>query len=231
MTLRALFLDFGGTLVHEHPSRSEIYAEAARAAGTEISADEMHALMTRAQGALPRTADGAYRYSDAWFRVFIERIFQDELGLPRDAMAGFQEELFARFSDAATFTLFPGAEELLGVPDELGLGLGMISNWSPRLPLVLERMQLAPRFDTVVCSAIEELEKPEPAIFELALARLGVAPHEALHAGDDPEKDAAGALATGMRAVLVDRSGTMTPPDGAMVVSDLDGLTALLRRP
>jgi hypothetical protein len=34
-----------------------------------------------------------------------------------------------------------------------------------------------------------------------------------------------------MRAVLVDRSGTMTPPDGAMVVSDLDGLTALLRRP
>ena len=72
-------------------------------------------------------------------------------------------------------------------------------------------------------------EKPEPAIFELALTRLGVEPHEALHVGDHPEKDAAGALAVGMRAVLVDRSGTMTAPAGAIVVDGLEALPTLLR--
>ncbi len=104
--------------------------------------------------------------------------------------------------------------------------MGLISNWSPRLPLMLDRMDLTGAFDVVVCSAIERLEKPQPAIFELALARAGVAAEDALHAGDHPEKDCAGAIAVGMRAALVDHAGSMPAHANARYARTLDELLA-----
>ena len=207
MTLSCVFLDFGNTLVHEVPSRFAIYAEAAADRGADRSESEMRELMVRAHRETPPEADGGYRYTDRWFRSYIERIFHDYLGLAREGLPALQEELFARFSDARTFQLFPGARELLSSLKGQGLGLGVISNWSPRLPGLIERLELGPVFDVVVCSAIERLEKPQPEIFELALERAGVSAAEALHAGDHPDKDCRAATAVGMRAVLVDHSG------------------------
>ena len=223
MRLEALFLDFGGTLAREVPSRHEIYAAEARGAGIEIDEDGMRALMARAHGELPVAIDGVYRYGDRWFEAFIERIFHGHLGLPEARLAGLRERLFGRFSDAATFRLFPGARELLEAARAAGLRLGVVSNWSAALPKLLEGLGLAPHLDVVVCSAIEGCEKPQGAIFELALARCRVAPGAALHAGDDPERDVRGALAAGLRAVLVDHPGTMTCAE-APVASSLDEL-------
>ena len=61
---------------------------------------------------------------------------------------------------------------------------------------------------------IRDSEKPDPRIFELALARAGADPAEALHAGDHPKKDVAAARAVGMEAVLVDHGGTRAPETG-----------------
>ncbi|MBK1704171.1 HAD-IIA family hydrolase [Halochromatium glycolicum] len=52
--------------------------------------------------------------------------------------------------------------------------------------------------------------KPEPALFEMACARLGCEPADCLMIGDRPDTDIAGALAVGMRAALV-RSGRFRP--------------------
>jgi putative hydrolase of the HAD superfamily len=49
--------------------------------------------------------------------------------------------------------------------------------------------------------------KPAPAAFLDILARLGAAPERTVFAGDDPERDIAGAQRVGMKTVLVDRSG------------------------
>ena len=50
--------------------------------------------------------------------------------------------------------------------------------------------------------------KPDPAIFDAALELAGVrAPSEALHVGDTPEEDVAGAEAAGIRCLLLDRDG------------------------
>ena len=47
------------------------------------------------------------------------------------------------------------------------------------------------------------LGKPHPAIFDLALERLGIAPDETIVVGDTPATDIAGATAAGLRAILV----------------------------
>ena len=51
------------------------------------------------------------------------------------------------------------------------------------------------------------MRKPDPAIFAPALELAGCAPSEALHVGDRPEEDLAGAEAAGIRGLLIDRNG------------------------
>ena len=69
-----------------------------------------------------------------------------------------------------------------------------MSNWDETLPGRLEAFDV----DVVVSSAEAGASKPDPAIFRLALERLGVQPERTLHVGDSPA-DAEGAQAAGMR--------------------------------
>ena len=49
--------------------------------------------------------------------------------------------------------------------------------------------------------------KPAPDMFHAALKETGVAPHEVLHVGDNPEHDVKGALAVGMLAAWINADG------------------------
>jgi len=56
-------------------------------------------------------------------------------------------------------------------------------------------------------SAEAGARKPDPAIFEAALALAGCSAPEAVHVGDTREEDVEGAEAAGIRALLLDRKG------------------------
>jgi putative hydrolase of the HAD superfamily len=53
--------------------------------------------------------------------------------------------------------------------------------------------------------------KPHPSIFAAALQRLGVTAAEAVMVGDSFRHDIEGALAAGMRAVLLNRGDAAAP--------------------
>jgi putative hydrolase of the HAD superfamily len=65
--------------------------------------------------------------------------------------------------------------------------------------------------------------KPDRAIFSHALELAGAGPEEALHVGDSPVEDVEGALAAGLRAVLVVRDGAV-PPVEVPVIGSLQEL-------
>ena len=75
------------------------------------------------------------------------------------------------------------------------------------------------------------LGKPAPAFFAAALERLGCAPSEAVMIGDDAEADVGGAIAAGLRGVLV-RTGKYRDGDerragaGAVVCADVRAAVA-----
>jgi len=102
--------------------------------------------------------------------------------------------------------------------------LGIISNWDSRLRSLLEALDLAREFDSITVSFEAGAEKPSRAIFEHALASLGVGPSEAFHVGDDPVSDLEGPHGAGMRAALLVRQGEAPP--GAL--NGLDGIIPLL---
>jgi putative hydrolase of the HAD superfamily len=107
----------------------------------------------------------------------------------------------------------------------------VVSNWDVSLHDRLAETGLAPLVDGAVASAELGHAKPDRAIFEQALALAGARADAALHAGDSLEADVEGALAAGLRAVLVARDGPATAPDGVPVVRSLAELPALCQYP
>ena len=230
MSLAAVFLDLGNTLVSERASRAALYADEARRHGLEVDVERMQACMAAAHSFLPREIDGAFRYSDAWFRAFQRRIFVEDLGLDPAAFEELSARLFERFEDATTFVLYPGARALLAALRARGLKVGLVSNWSARLPRLLAALELADSFDFVLGSAALRLEKPDAELFRTAVRRAGAPPERCLHAGDQLDRDARGALSAGIAAVLVDHAGRFGAAERAVcpVVGSLPELQDLI---
>ena len=222
LALRAVFLDAGGTLLHEEPDRAEIYRQAAAAEGLEVPHDEMLRRMRAAHAELPRELGSHFRYSEGWFSGLIEHVFARGLGLDRSRLASVERSIFGRFADPRTFRLHAGARELVSALKARGIAVGVVSNWSERLPGILEGLGLARELDFVLSSSLERCEKPDREIFQRALARARVAPEHAVHAGDDPETDVQGARGAGILPVLVDRSGACASAECARVADLLE---------
>ena len=206
----AVTLDVHGTMIHS-PRLGEIYAEVLGRHGLEVERDDV----LRILGLVRRefycsTPVGEDRYgsdpdgSRGWWFRFIDRVCS-HLGLPAPSPFA-KAELFDRFTRADAWAIYPEVPRVLDALSDRGLALGVISNWDDRLPLLLERLGLAERFDVVVYSAGVGVEKPAPGIFHAAVERLGCRPEEVLHVGDRVIEDVEGALAIGMRALRVDRS-------------------------
>lgn len=209
--LEAVTLDVHGTMIHS-PRLGEIYTEVLRRHGLAVERDDVVRILSlvRQEFYLSRPA-GEDRYgshpdgSRGWWFRFIDRVCR-HLELPEPSRFA-KAELFDRFTRAEAWEIFPEIPDVLAALERRGLRLGVISNWDDRLPVLLERLGLAESFEVVVYSAGVGLEKPAPGIFHAALDRFGCRPDRVLHVGDRPVEDVEGALAVGMRALLVDRSG------------------------
>lgn len=88
----------------------------------------------------------------------------------------------------------------------------------------LDLTGLTEHVDTLIASSTLPFGKPHPLAFATAVERLGADPEEVLMVGDSLDKDVRGALAAGLRAVLLDRSGAHAGVDVPRIRS-LDELT------
>lgn len=103
-----------------------------------------------------------------------------------------------------------------------GARLLVVSNWDVSLHGVLRETGIDRLLDGVLTSAQERISKPDPRIFERALALAGdAAPGHAWHVGDDLAADVGGAQAAGITPVLLDRDGSAAPAPGVRTVRTL----------
>jgi putative hydrolase of the HAD superfamily len=128
--------------------------------------------------------------------------------------------------EALEFRPYPDVLPALAELRERGLTLVIASNWDCSLPDWLGPAGITELVDGVVTSAEVGAPKPDPRLFERALAIAGAPPSEALHVGDNVANDLEGAAAAGVRAVLVQREGEL--PAGVEAVRSLRELAALL---
>ena len=91
--------------------------------------------------------------------------------------------------------------------------IGLITNFSDG-PMQRDKIRgagLEGQFDGVYISGEVGVWKPEPGIFEHAAKDLGVDPRNCVHIGNNVQSDVGGALAAGMRAVLVEEDDRARP--------------------
>lgn len=100
-----------------------------------------------------------------------------------------------------------GAPEAVAGARALGLRTACVSNSDGRAEEHLVRTGTREGLEFVVDSHLEGVEKPDPAIFRIALERMGVTPERAVYVGDLRSVDEAGARAAGMHFVLLDPFG------------------------
>jgi putative hydrolase of the HAD superfamily len=114
-----------------------------------------------------------HRSSDDYWREIGPMLGLDD----PEAIQAFRQRYFSDES------IDPGVESLLqGLHGRYKLAV--LSNSPPGLSRWLAEWDILDLFDVLVCSGDEGLVKPDPAIFELTLARLGVAPAEAVFIDD-----------------------------------------------
>jgi HAD superfamily hydrolase (TIGR01549 family) len=101
----------------------------------------------------------------------------------------------------------PGAVAALMRMREAGLRVVVVSNSNGTLRRLFGRTGLAPHVDVLVDSAEEQVEKPNPRLFQIAIERSGADPATTIHCGDLYEIDVVGARAAGLPAVLLDTAG------------------------
>lgn len=230
-TIRAVFLDAGNTLFTERQPRPEIYRLVAQAHGGTAEAGESLEAMEQAFADVPSSVDGNFRYSLGWFRTFNEQVL-DALRVPEAKRQAAHEELLATFESDETYRLFPEVRETLEDLANRGMVVGVVSNWSERLPLLLKKLGIDSLLEFIVASAEIKSEKPDRAIFDRALFRAGVPAEETLHVGDHMDRDVRGALRAGLRAALLDRAAEENGThDGVPVLTDLRGVLPLVCLP
>jgi HAD superfamily hydrolase (TIGR01549 family) len=98
--------------------------------------------------------------------------------------------------------------------------VALISNigWDP-VP-VLRRYAVLDDFDVLVLSDERGVVKPDPKIFRMACAELGVAPAACVMIGDNPDADG-GAVALGIEFRLVTADADRRAPDALLRATGL----------
>jgi HAD superfamily hydrolase (TIGR01549 family) len=90
----------------------------------------------------------------------------------------------------------------------------------------LGRIGISRFFSTIVNARIAGFAKPDARIFHAGCASVGVAPSEALHAGDDPDLDIRGASRAGLRTAWINRA-RLTWPGEAEAYDEFHDLIGL----
>ncbi|CAH1647331.1 unnamed protein product [Spodoptera littoralis] len=141
---------------------------------------------------------------EEWWTQVVSMTLKDYL--PRETNVNtVARQLIEEFKTQKCWQCASGGEKLLQHFKKLGIRVGVISNFDPRLNDILSNVCLKKHLDFVVTSYEIGYSKPDKRIFKSAIekCKVPITPSEALHIGDDIVKDYQGARAAGWHALLV----------------------------
>ena len=205
-----VIFDAAGTLVgRDSPDFfEEFFVVAAGELGTAVTLDRVKAALAKTMEEEPRfrKRDGRMSTPEQTRRYFLDLYARvlNAAGVDGDLMPGLHQ-YYDRFQDGRYLEVYGDVRPTLEALKARGLRLGVLSNWSEHLGLVLERLDLDRYFSFLVVSAEAGCEKPDEKIFRLAVDRAETPIERILYIGDYPEEDILPAERIGLDALLIDR--------------------------
>mgnify|MGYP001569079764 FL=1 len=226
MPIETVFLDAGGVLVFPNWERvsDALARHGVRADARALAAAEPHA---KRQLDVPQTVRATNDRQRGWL-YFNLILGQAGIAVSERTDAALAE-LHAYHQQWNLWEHVPDdVPPALDALRALGLTLVVVSNANGKLRALFERIGLASRVDLLFDSHEEGVEKPDPRLFQIALARAGARADTTMHVGDLYHIDVVGARTAGLRAVLLDPGGLYLDADCPRVAS-LGELATLIR--
>lgn len=226
--IEGVFFDFGGTLAR-YP-REEIFKEILRDQEIPVSSAKLRRALCKADAYWAEKYGGSEREWSEEIALDVNRVVLRAIGIEDT-----EELAVLVFSDWETvskrfdYEIFPDVEPCLVSLERMDKKLGVISNCPSAdfLEQHLRHIGIRDFFQCLVASGSEGVSKPDPKIFHIASARIGLTRSSLLYVGDTLGADVQGAVKAGLRAVLLDREGT-AQYDGAKI-SDLKQMQGFLK--
>jgi putative hydrolase of the HAD superfamily len=224
--LSTVFLDAGGVLVF--PNWTRISAALAKR-GVVVSPEALARAEPAAKKQIDeRTTVATTDDASRGWQYF--NLLLTAAGVPlSDETEGALAELRTYHRERNLWEHVPeGVQRALQALVDLGLRLAIVSNANGTLCAHLERLGLSRYAHCVLDSFEHGVEKPDPRLFRIALARTAAKPETTIHVGDLYHIDVVGARAASIRGVLLDEAGLYEGVDCPRVRS-LDELVARIR--
>ena len=217
MTIKAVLFDLDGTLYDRDRLAAALFEEQYDAFAADLRGLSRERFLRDAH----EMDDHGYGVKEDGYRTLVRRWRLDE------ALA---ERLVAHFWDRydAHCQLSDDVRGALAELRARGLKLGIVTNGvSTRQRRKIAALGLATAFDAILVSEEEGVRKPDAEIFRRALARCGVAAHEAMFVGDHPVADVEGAHRAGLVAVWKQVPYWQAVVPDAAVIRELSDVLAL----
>lgn len=205
--IKAVFFDWFNTLARFEPSRQELYSQAFRQFGIELSPKEaIRGILTADQYYFEENAKSPVekRNSQEQIEVYAHypKAILAEAGIkvPPELPLKILKTVMQQFKEMS-FALFDDVLSTLKMLKEQKLTLGLLTNLDRDMKPICHELGLEPYINFVVTSG----DKPKPPIFLAALERAEVNASEAVHVGDQYKLDVVGARGVGITPILIDR--------------------------
>lgn len=218
MTIRAVLFDLDGTLLDRDSSLLAFVNDQYERTSAFQSVEKERFVQRFIE-----LDNHGYVWKDKVYQQLIEEFGIADLDWAdclNDYVSGFQQHCIG----------FANLESMLSTLKQQDIKVALVSNGFGQFQYDnFKALDIEHLFDEVLISEWEGLRKPNPAIFNRALSKLGVAADAALFVGDHPDNDIRASREVGMRAVWK-RSVQFESADHAdAVIDDLEELIAIVR--
>ena len=126
---------------------------------------------------------------------------------------------------------FPLLTKMLATLKQQGYSLGIISNGRGEFQhRAISGLGIGDYFDAILISEIEGMRKPESAIFQRGIDRLGSSAQNSIFVGDNPTADIDGAKQAGMRAIWKRNPHWQEAKRADAIIDELIEIPSILER-
>jgi HAD superfamily hydrolase (TIGR01549 family) len=228
MSTKAIFFDVDFTLIYPGPTfQGEGYARFCAEESVRVDASRFEDAVLAASFILDEIEEQVY---DPNLFVHYTATIIEHMGGRGAGVIRAAERIYQQWASNHHFEIYEDVAPVLSALSARGYVLGAISNSHRSLDAFTQHFKLDSLIKTTISSAEHGFMKPHKSIFEAALQRAGVGPAEAIMVGDSLKADIEGALAAGLRGILLRRSGEHPArlPSGVSFITSLHELTDIL---